>query len=204
MNVMNLNILDTGDILLFKSKNSNSIIGTITHSPYTHTGLVVKNPWWGNISPGIYVIQSVQQIYKYQDIEHDLHISGVQMERVEDVIKDRSIDVRYLSKVSVYSKRFKKKFKRIHDYTYGRSYDNDWCDWITVCLYNLGCTCFTVKKHDTNFWCSSLVAYYYTNLGLIDKDTDWSNMSPADISKMKVKDPYYLSPPICLQLRNKL
>ena len=93
MNVINLNILDTGDILLFKSKEWSSIIGTITHSPYTHTGLVVKNPWWGNIQPGIYVIQSVHQIYKYQDIEHDLHISGVQMERVDDVIKGRHIDV---------------------------------------------------------------------------------------------------------------
>ena len=55
-----MNILDTGDIILFKSKEPN-IITTLTHSYYTHAGIVVKDPWWDSIKPGLYIIQSIRK-----------------------------------------------------------------------------------------------------------------------------------------------
>lgn len=195
-----MNKLNTGDILLFK-KNHDSIISTITHSPYTHAAIVVKNPWWDNIDKGLYIIQSSNGVYKYKDIEQHKYVSGVQMEHLDNVIKNRKVDVRYLVGINR-NKLFKKKFKLIHDETYKKPYDNSYWNWICTGLYNLGCTCFYNHKHSNNFWCSALVAYFYTKMGWFDKNTDWSNMSPADLSKINTINHFILGHIVPLNYNN--
>ncbi len=195
-----MNKLNTGDIILFK-KNRKSIISTITHSPYTHAAIVVKNPWWNNIDKGLYVIQSSYGIYKYKDIEQNKFISGVQMEYLDDVIKNRKVDVRYLVGINR-DNLFKKKFKSIHDDTFKKPYDYSYCDWINTGLYNLGCKCFYNHKHTNDFWCSALVAYFYTKMGWIDKNTDWSNITPADLSKINTINNIILGDTVPLNYNN--
>ena len=43
------------------------------------------------------------------------------------------------------------------------------------------------KDHDpqkTNrFWCSALIGYIYTKLGILNSDTDWSILRPCDFSE---------------------
>ncbi len=196
-----MNNLDTGDILLFK-KNHSSIISKITHSPYTHAAIVVKNPWWNNINKGLYAIQSSNGIYKYKDIEQHKYKSGVQIEYLNDIIKNRKVDVRHIVGINR-NKLFKKKFKKIHDETYNKPYDNSYFDWICTGLYNLGCKCFYNHKHSDNFWCSALVAYFYTKMEWIDKNTDWSNISPADLSKINTIGKVTLGDPVPLNYNNK-
>ena len=50
-------------------------------------------------------------------------------------------------------------------------------DWIEA-LFNYD---DTPQKTD-RFWCSALVGYIYTKLGILKSDTDWSVLSPCDFS----------------------
>ena len=34
----------------------------------------------------------------------------------------------------------------------------------------------------SRFWCSALVGYIYTKCGILNPDTDWSIMTPNDLS----------------------
>ena len=34
----------------------------------------------------------------------------------------------------------------------------------------------------SRFWCAALVGYIYTKVGILDKDTDWSILTPNDFS----------------------
>ena len=52
-------------------------------------------------------------------------------------------------------------------------------------MYHLGLSKEMVKRHTNRFWCSALVAFIYTELGLIDSNTDWSNMAPSDLANNK-------------------
>ncbi len=189
-----MNKLNTGDILIFK-KYGKSIISKITDSPYTHAAIVVKDPWWDNLKKGLYVIQSIS--YYEKDVEQNKFKKGVQMEYLNDVIKGRKVDVRYLSNIER-DDTFKKNFKKIHDLTYNKPYDSNWCDWLCTGLYNLGCKLCKNIRHKNNFWCSALVGFFYVKLNLLSKKTDWSNLSPADLSNIILLKPYELSEPVHL------
>jgi hypothetical protein len=49
----------------------------------------------------------------------------------------------------------------------------------------MGFPCFA-PRHRNTFWCSALVSYIYTELGLLESSTDWSTISPADLSTMDI------------------
>lgn len=192
-----MDLLDTGDIILFKSKKPN-IITKLTHSPYSHVGIIVKDPWWDSINPGLYIIQSIQNVGKYMDVEQGKKMSGVQIDNLSDVIKNRSVDAIHIYGFNRDDK-FKNNFLKIHLMTINKPYDNNICDWISIALFSLGCKCFKTYKHDDNFWCSALVGYFYVQLGFLPETTDWSNLTPGDISKIMVLEPYKLSKIIHLQ-----
>ena len=41
-----------------------------------------------------------------------------------------------------------------------------------------------ITPQKTNrFWCSALIGYIYTKLGILNSDTDWSNLRPCDFSE---------------------
>jgi len=51
----------TGDILLFRgdpSSKLDKLIMDVTHSVYSHAALCIKDPWWGDLPAGTYIIQS--------------------------------------------------------------------------------------------------------------------------------------------------
>ena len=159
--------LNTGDILLFKSRNK-SIISKVTHSPYTHAAIVVKDPWWCNLEKGLYCIQSLGNIPDYKDIETNTCKSGVQMEKLETVIKNREVDVRYIYGVERNNK-FKKLFQRIHFRSFNKPYDNNILDWIKVGISNLFCRRCRVNRHDNNFWCSSFSWLFLYRIRMVPK-----------------------------------
>ena len=192
--------LNTGDILLFKS-NSKSIISKVTHSPYTHAAIVVKDPWWSDLDKGLYVIQSLSNIPDYRDVETNNYKSGVQMEKLETVIRDREVDVRYIYGVNR-DINFKRLFQTIYFRSFNKPYDRNIIDWIKVGISNLVCKSCRVRRHSNNFWCSALVGYFYTELGWLSQRTDWSNLSPGDLSKITAKKPYVLGRVVQLKIGN--
>ena len=66
---------------------------------------------------------------------------------------------------------------KIHDVVYKKPYDLVPKDWIEAAIKKDDCP----QKTD-RFWCSALVGYIYTELGLLPKDTDWSILTPSDFS----------------------
>ena len=57
----------------------------------------------------------------------------------------------------------------------------DLLDWIKAGL--------KIKKGDTQkvttFWCSALVSFLLVELNLLENDTDWTLVTPADLSSTK-------------------
>ena len=70
-----------------------------------------------------------------------------------------------------------KVLSKIHDVVYDKPYDIVPTDWIQAFF-----------QHDSRpqkidrFWCSALVGYIYTQLGILKDDTDWSILRPVDFS----------------------
>ena len=67
--------------------------------------------------------------------------------------------------------------KEIHDIVYDKPYDIVPKDWIEALFRK------DDKPQKTDrFWCSALVGFIYTKVGILDKSTDWSVMRPSDFS----------------------
>ena len=65
----------------------------------------------------------------------------------------------------------------IHSVVYDKPYDIVPKDWIEAFF----------KKDDhpqktDRFWCSALVGYIYTRVGVLTPETDWSMLTPNDFS----------------------
>ena len=177
--------LKTGDLILFNShpKGLMSILSNMirftTHSNYTHIGLILKDPTF--IEPhlkGLYVWESGWEgITDPQDNEIKL---GVQITPFEEIInnsKGAEISIRQINcPLTLFNEE---KLKEIHGVVYKKPYDILPQDWLPA-LFRKD---LYPQKTD-RFWCSALVGYIYTKLGLLVKETDWSILRPCDFSIM--------------------
>lgn len=181
----------TGDILLFRGNNNavDNLIMSVTNSVYSHCAIVVKDPWWGNIKKGLYVIQADMNPIK--SVESNVEIRGVTLSLLKDSIQDYNVDIRRVSNVK-YNSKFFKTFEKIHSTVHNLPYDTSYFDWLKVGLSNLGFSCFN-NRHNNNFWCSALVGYFYTQMNWLPQSTNWSNMTPEDIANCQTVSPIVLN-----------
>ena len=180
---MDLNKLDTGDILLFNYQGDSywfslfgRIIRTITHSDYTHAAMVLKDPTF--IYPslkGLYIWESGWE--GTPDPQDGKVKTGVQITSLYDVIKN------YQGKLYIRQlKRGREKItsnllKTVHQTVYDKPYDLHPIDWLgALTRYDN-----TVQKTD-RFWCSALVAYFLVSFGYLENNMDWSIIRPSDLS----------------------
>jgi len=189
--------LQTGDLLLFNYEGSgffsgiSKIIRWGTHSNFTHIGMILRDPVFTDIPPlkGLYVWESSYEGTKDpQDGEIKL---GVQINPLDTVLEN------YSGKGKVFVRKLKREFKyscsscghtldtlftkdklqEIHNTVYKKPYDIVPLDWIEAFF-----------RQDSNpqktdrFWCSALVGYIYTKVGILDENTDWSILRPSDFS----------------------
>ena len=201
---MNKIDLQTGDILLFRGDDNDcwydTVIENVTNSPYEHVAMVIKDPWFVcNIENNskyynkhkLYAIQSNSNI-------DDSRYNGVKIVPLDAILEGRKfIDVRKISNIK-WNKNEKKKFETIFKKVINKNYDYNPCHWLMSGCYHLGCKCCKVKREEDYFWCSALVGYYYTKMGWLDKETDWTNLAPSDLSKIDPKEPIELTNPIKL------
>lgn len=179
-----MNISDL-DIILFKG---NSIISKMIEffgeSKYSHVGIVLKNPRWlkPELEDGLYLFES-----SYNNIpdseDHTIKI-GVQLHRLEDIVKDcpkESVLIRHVH--CTRDESFYKKLIDIHNQTYNKPYDLNIFDWIAA-KYNLDHVIHPNMeyKQTKEFWCSAFVSYVFCELGLIQEDINWSIIAPRDFS----------------------
>jgi hypothetical protein len=195
MSGLNISDLQTGDLLLFNYQGGGffSAIGNLirwgTNSNYTHISMVLRDPVFIDFPPlkGLFVWESSYEGTK--DPQDGKIKLGVQITPLEEVINNYQGEV-YIRKLkrdfdyscsscghSLDTLFTKEKLQEIHNNVYDKPYDIVPSDWIEAFF-----------RKDTNpqktdrFWCSALVGYIYTMVGILDKDTDWSILRPSDFS----------------------
>tara|TARA_A100001011_G_scaffold372011_1_gene429935 strand:+ start:121 stop:738 length:618 start_codon:yes stop_codon:yes gene_type:complete len=197
MNTVNLNDLNTGDILLFDERPTGCLwkildgcIKLCTDSKYSHSAMVLKNPSWLGLPDGIYVWESTGFTHLIDPVDNKKNKFGVQIHHIDEYTKD-------YGPVTIYVRQAPKKAKtlftkvilnKIYKSTYDKSYDDMPLDWLQAML-KIG-----PKRRTDMFWCSAFVSYILTKVGVLDINTDWSMMSPQDLSfessTMKWNIPY--------------
>ena len=182
-NLYNLDNLETGDILLFKGTSYLSkIIEYFGKSPYSHVGMVLKNPSFinPNLKDGIYILESSSN--NTPDSEDNKFKVGVQIHLLEDVLKEFSPGSVFVRKIDVVrDETFYKKLDEIHKEIHNKPYDLNPYDWLMAKL-NLNHTFSENDKYrkTKSFWCSALLSYILSQLGLIQIDINWSLISPRE------------------------
>jgi len=182
---MNIDKLDTGDILLFCHDCKgwfNSFLNMIkyaTHSNYVHVGMIVKDPdFLDTPMKGIYMWESGYE--GTPDTQDDKIKLGVQLTPINKIIehyKHANILVRILNKDNNKKYFTKDTLTEIHKNAYLKPYDINLLDWVLAFFrYD------TQKQKTSRFWCSAFVGYILTKSGILKSDTDWSIMYPCDFS----------------------
>jgi len=176
-----MDTLKTGDLLLFNN-HSGGIFGAFTslikwgtHSNYTHIGMVLKDPTFIHPSlRGLYVWEST---FNGSPDPQDNKIKlGVQITPLHECLafEKRSVFLRRINSNDVFTDD---KLREIHKVVYEKPYDIAPKDWIQAFFrYD------SVPQKTDRFWCSALVGYIYTKIGILDPNTDWSILRPSDFS----------------------
>ena len=178
--------LKTGDILLFDYNESgilglfNKAIKYFTKSPYSHVAVVLKDPSFIHPSlKGYYIWESSWEgTPDPQDNKIKLGVQITPLDEVMNNCKNTNSTV-FLRRVNCPIGTFNKNvLSQIHEVVYDKPYDIVPEDWINA-----------INRSDNHpqktdrFWCSALVGYIYTKCNLLVKNTDWSELRPADFSE---------------------
>jgi hypothetical protein len=178
-----LKTCETGDIILFQG---NSIISEIikisTNSVWTHIGIIIKNPTFiKNCKKGIYlyVADGAYEI----DKPSNKKLIGVQLVNLIDKLNNYD-GTFYYRKLE--TQKNKKKMMNIFNIVYNTEFHKfyDWLpkDWIAtfLAMHNLEKISDIISnpRHLDKMFCSSLVAYTYTQWKLLNKNTEWSFTTP--------------------------
>jgi hypothetical protein len=194
MNIQDEMDLQTGDILLFRGTGWISwLVEYAGISKYSHVGMIVKNPKFLNpaLEDGIYLLESSWN--NTPDVEDHNFKVGVQLHYVDDILKEctkGSVEVRHVR--CERNEEFYKKLGEIHKEIHNKPYDLKPCDWLCA-RYNIACpfapnALFQSKK---SFWCSALLSYIFCELGLINKDINWTIMGPREFSSEEGKQIHF-------------
>lgn len=198
--------LDTGDIVLCHGGKGDDAIDKaiefFTKSPWEHAGMIIRDPWWCDVPPGLYIFQSSSGPNGYRDVLNG-KLRGVTLNRLDDFLANREgVYVRSLSGINmceVNRNIFVDNFHIAH----GKPYDRNICSWIGTGLGSFcNCRCLsrkTTPAEEDTFWCSALVAFMYVKMKWISP-LDWSCQTPADLSNWTLPSPYKLSDPWLLDI----
>ena len=164
--------LQTGDLILFTGNTFISkFIQYFQHNQFIHVGIIIKNPKFldPSFEDGIYLLESGVE-------------PTVQLNLLDDVLRLCSKSTVYVR--SITCTRDEEFYQKLRD-TYLQIKDTNIFDWIAKLDYNLSdythyymCIPLPYKKT----WCSSMTAYVFCKLGLIDEKINWTLISPSEFS----------------------
>lgn len=164
--------MDTGDLLLFHGEHFwfSSLIEYATHSEFSHCGIVI------NIGDKKYMLESGLE-YKNGN-----RVLGVQLTNI-DLLLATYTGIIYSKKLENYvNPIIEDEILEIFSKIKGDPYDYNPLHLLEVY--------FKIdegnQQRTTEFFCSALVAYIYTELGLLSKDTEWDLFTPQNICDLKL------------------
>jgi hypothetical protein len=166
----------TGDVVLFQGATGllDRLIRWFTRSPYTHVGVVIRDP--PGLAPGPHLIESSLEPTK--DEISGRYVFGVQVHPLSSVLTAHgrpSIRRLRLDSPRDLTQALSKAEARVD----GRPYDVSVGDWLRAELRVLDPKLIW-EQRDSAFWCSALVAYLYVKLGLLPDSLPWTLVSPKE------------------------
>ena len=189
--------LQTGDLLLFRGTSWISwLVEWLGVSRYSHVGIVVKNPAFldPDLEDGTYILESSWN--NTPDVEDHQMKCGVQLHLLDDVLKECSRGSVMTRKVNCErNESFYQKLIELHKEIHNKPYDMVPWDWLCA-KYNMICPLPSDPAYKTTkrFWCSALVSYLYCQLGIMEKDINWSLVAPREFSSTEAKWIRFLCP----------
>jgi hypothetical protein len=179
---MNFN---TGDLILFSGRSTmSSIVEYVTQGTWSHVGMVVKDPDYlinTKSKKGCFLYESGEG--ETVDIDTGSTLFGIQLIDLSQYIAkyDGIVGYRKLTWNKTESD-VDAAMRIIYNTTYHKKYDWNPYDLVDPAIHNrywmidkiLG---INTRRTD-KFFCSALIAYVYTQLGLLKPNTEWSLIYP--------------------------
>lgn len=167
---------NTGDLILFTGDEWISwSIMLITKSYYSHVGMIVRDPC--SLFPeredmknkkGVYVLESSYE--PDLKVKDDANFLGVQLYPLFE-----THGVKYHRRLIINKEMDTLLLKKLINEVLGKRYDFfDLIEAVTKVPIR--------PRYDKAFFCSSLIAYIYTNLGFLPPKEDWNTFLPKDFS----------------------
>lgn len=171
--ISNLNKLKTGDLLLFHGQHYwfSELIEIATWSLYSHCGLVLKH------NERVYLLESGLE-YDPQTKKSKL---GVQITSLELLLTTYSglVYIRQLTDAPNLDVPVYNLYLKLRDLPYDTNPFHFLRAYFKMGVGN--------TRRTDEFFCSALVAYIYSELGLLKSNIDWDIFTPQDISNLKLE-----------------
>lgn len=181
-----INTLKTGDIILVSSNLTfnpiswlTEMIKVFTGSRYTHVGVVLKDPVWISDSlKGLYLWESTFE--GTPDPQDERVKFGVQITPMSEIIDRKNCSIWSKSIKTPGNKFTVENLVKTHKEVYDKPYDVYPGDWIEALIRK------DPKPQKKNrMFCSALVGLIYTEVGVLESDTDWSIITPCEFGNEK-------------------
>ena len=187
---MDINTLDTGDIILYKGRSPGcwgfiqKLIKCGTKSNYTHVAMVLRDPVFANETlKGLYIWESSWN--GTPDPQDNKTKLGVQITPFSVAMRFGQSDIYVRKLVCPIDRLSVENLQRVHEHVYDKPYNLRPIDWVRAWL-----SFTTPKKVRDRFWCSALIGYIYTECGIFQEETNWSMLRPVDFSSSKKSLPF--------------
>ncbi len=172
----------TGDILLFHNNRNCffKLVECCTKSRYSHVAMIIKDPDFTDPPlKGLYIIESGTEPFK--DSENKRSKFCVQIVPLQLVLATYkgTIYWRRLRLSIPRDTKFERTLAIAHSYVHNMPYDINPMDWLNAAFGTFNPRSRDAHKLNT-FWCSALIAFIYSMIGLLPKSTPWSFIKPVD------------------------
>lgn len=177
--IIDVNKLNTGDIILFHCSNYwfSIVVEWLTWSDFSHVGMILRDPTY--IHPdlkGLYILESGSENFP-DAIEHRIQY-GVQLVNFSKVVNS------YSGCIYVKNLVIPKTFKDNMDVVLGKiwiqikdkPYDDHIWDLIRV-MFKIG---WGDNNRYDNFFCSALITFIYEQCGFFRTAVSWDLITPKD------------------------
>jgi len=177
--IPNYQLFETGDLLLFSDKKfiPSRAIEDLTHSKYSHTGMILRDPKFPNESfEGLYILESTGYI-DAKDVEDHKYKVGVQINKLSEVYKVTNGEIYWRRLHTDRNENFYQVISEVHKITHDKGYDFDPDDWVKAYFdWHYG-----NEQKENVFICSALMSFLYDRLGFLEKPVDWTIVRPVDL-----------------------
>jgi hypothetical protein len=176
--IPNYQLFQTGDILLFSDKKfiPSILIEDFTHSKYSHTGIILRDPKFPSESfEGLYILESTGYI-DAKDVENHKYKVGVQINKLSKVYDITNGEIYWRRLTTDRNEEFDQILTEVHKLTHDKGYDFDPDDWVKAYFdWHHG-----DEQKENVFICSALVAFLYDRMGFLKKPVEWTIVRPVD------------------------